>query len=390
MMWTSESRYLLLATTSLAWGCSAHISQRGSPSASPFTSYSPAFDTILGTRPEVSVVFNQSERLFYEGGVYHPPTDSLFTVSDRISITPDRNDSAQVLVRVANVHTRPSYEILNLTSISNPISGVRYKAQGANGTDDLMAFVAWGNSKNDPPGGLYTISPYPPYKVNPLTTALGVYHYNAPDNVTVLPDGTMYFTDPTYGYQEGLRPDPLLPNQVYRYDPATNTTRVAVDGLGRPNGITHSPDGTVLYIGDTGARIGNGSTDYQGPRTTYGFDVKNLSSGAGGTAGPFVTDRRVFAMPYDLGANDGLKTDLAGNVWGLSVTGVFVWNASGDLLGHISVPTEDGGNIGFGRPGELFINGGNVLYRMTMNESVIGTGVWFASDPGAPSHIRSN
>ncbi|KIW50757.1 hypothetical protein PV05_09545 [Exophiala xenobiotica] len=386
-MRTSVSRSLLLAIASLSGGYSAHVSRRGSSSASPFTSYSPAFDTILGTGPKLSVVFNQSERLFYEGGIYHPPTDSLFTVSDRISISPGRNDSAQVLVRVANVHTWPSYEILNLTSISNPISGVRYQGQGANGTDDLMAFVAWGNSKNDPPGGLYSISPYPPYEVKPLTTALGVYHYNAPDDVTVLPDGTMYFTDPTYGYQEGLRPDPLLPNQVYRYDAATNTTRVAVDGLVRPNGIAHSPDGIVLYIGDTGARTGDGSLDYQGPRTTYGFDVKNVSSGAGGSAGPFVTNRRVFAMPYDLGANDGLKTDLAGNVWGLSATGVFVWNASGDLLGHISVPTEDGGNIGFGRPGELFINGGNVLYRVTMDDSVIGTGVWFASDAGAPSQV---
>ncbi|KIW42402.1 uncharacterized protein PV06_05957 [Exophiala oligosperma] len=386
----SAPQVLLLVLTSLSWAFvgSMHISRRrDNSSVSPFDSYSPAFDKILGSNPQLLVVFNESKRLFYEGGIYHPPTDSYFVNSDRLNVS-GSSDAEQVLVRVANVHTKPSWEILNLTSISNPISGVRYKEQEKGSTDsDRLAMVAWGNTKNNPPGGLFSISPYPPYKVTPLTTSLGVYHYNAPDDVTVLPDGTMYFTDPTYGSDEGLRPDPLLPNQIYRYDPVSNTTRVAADGFGRPNGITHSPDGTVLYVGDTGARVSSGETDYQGPRTTYGLNVKNVPSGAGGSAGPFVTDRRVFAMPYDLGANDGIKTDMAGNLWGLSLTGVYVWNPSGDLIGHIAVPTDDGGNMGFGRPGELFIHGGNVLYRMLMDESVVGTGVWFDSDPGAPSGI---
>ncbi|KIW17413.1 hypothetical protein PV08_04607 [Exophiala spinifera] len=383
-------RFLLLVLASLKWTCvgSTYISQRDKTPASPFDTYSPAFEAILGPNPQLLVVFNESKRLFYEGGIYHPPTDSYFVNSDRINVS-DSSEAEQFLVRVGDVHTKkPSWEILNLTSISNPISGVRYQGQGKPSThSDMLAMVAWGNAQNDPPGGLYSISPYPPYKVAPLTTSLGAYHYNAPDDVTVLPDGTIYFTDPTYGYQEGLRPDPLLPNQIYRYDPVSNTTRVAADGFGRPNGITSSPDGSVLYVGDTGARVGDGTIDYQGSRATYGLTVKNVSSGAGGSAGPFVTDRRVFTMPYDLGANDGLKTDLAGNVWGLSLTGVYVWNPSGDLLGHIDVPTEDGGNMGFGRPGELFINGGNVLYRVLLNESVIGTGVWFDSDPGAPSAV---
>lgn len=378
---------VLLAFASLSWAgiCTAQIQRRYSSLASPFVAYSSAFNSILGAKPQLTVIFNESRRLFYEGGIYHPPTDSYFVNSDRINVT-HSNEAEQVVVRVAEIHTKPSWEILNLTAISNPISGVRYQGQDKHSNkSDLLAMVAWGNVQNDPPSGLYSISPYPPYEVTPLTTSLGAYYYNAPDDVTALPDGTIYFTDLTYGHPEGLRPPPLLPNQIYRYDPVTNTTRVGADGFGRPNGITHSPDGSVLYVGDTGAKVGDGTTDFQGSRTTYGLDIKHLPNGAGGTAGPFVTNRRVFAMPYDMGANDGLKTDLAGNVWGLSLTGVYVWNPSGDLIGHIKVPTEDGGNFGFGRPGELFINGGNVLYRALLDESVIGTGVWFASDPGAPT-----
>jgi sugar lactone lactonase YvrE len=45
------------------------------------------------------------------------------------------------------------------------------------------------------------------------------------------------------------------------------------DGFGRPNGIAFSSDQKTLYVGDTGALVGNGTINTTGPRTIYAFDI---------------------------------------------------------------------------------------------------------------------
>ena len=85
----------------------------------------------------------------------------------------------------------------------------------------------------------------------------------------------------------GNRPLPTLPNQVYSYNPFTKDNRVVADGFGRPNGIAINAEGDKIYIGDTGASVGNGTTDLQGPRTIYVYDRDGL----------MLSNRRVFAMP---------------------------------------------------------------------------------------------
>ena len=59
---------------------------------------------------------------------------------------------------------------------------------------------------------------------------------------------------------------------MYSYDPVTKSNRVVADGFGRPNGLARNAEGTKIYIGDTGANIGNGTVDVQGPRTIYVYD----------------------------------------------------------------------------------------------------------------------
>ncbi|RKU39846.1 hypothetical protein DL546_000516 [Coniochaeta pulveracea] len=191
-----------------------------------------------------------------------------------------------------------------------------------------------------------------------------------------MPDGSVYFTDVVYGWLHGRRPQSQLPNMVYRYDPSTNTTRAMADLISRPNGITRSPDGSVIYVGDTGVNVGDGTLDYTAQRAIYAHTQKTTPSGTGANAGPFLTDRRVFALPY-VGVADGLKTDTQGNLWGLSTDGLHVWDASGNFLGKVLIEDEQqGGNFGFGKPGEVYIVGGNVLFKMEVASTVIGTGVY--------------
>ncbi|KAK4959461.1 hypothetical protein LTR10_004266 [Elasticomyces elasticus] len=214
-----------------------------------------------------------------------------------------------------------------------------------------------------PPGGIYALNPFPPYNSSLLLGSHGDYPFNSPDDVTVSPDGTIWMTDPVYGFGQGSRPVPLLPNQVYSFNVSTNDVRVVADGFGRPNGITASPDGGTIYIGDTGAQVGNGTLDFQGPRTIYAFD----------RVGKFLTNRRVFAMPQALdSAPDGIKVDSHGNVWAVVFgKGVYVWDAEGTLLGTVALPGTVG-NLGFGEPGELFVLGGDRIYKLGVSDSVVG------------------
>lgn len=116
-------------------------------------------------------------------------------------------------------------------------------------------------------------------------------------------------------------------------------------------------------MGDTGAQIGNGTLDYQGPRTIYAFDRR----------GGFLLNRHVFAMPQVLGsAADGIKTDTLGNVWAaVNGEGLVAWNAQGTLLGSVKLDSNVG-DFGFGKPGEVFVMGGDKVYKVLLSEEVVG------------------
>lgn len=165
------------------------------------------------------------------------------------------------------------------------------------------------------------------------------------------------------GFGDGRRPPPILPNQVYSYNPFTKSNRVVADGFGRPNGITTNAKGDRIYIGDTGANVGNGTVDLQGPRTIYVYD----------RCGGFLSNRRVFAMPDILNSGpDGIKVDTKGNVWsGVLNEGVIVWNAEGEQIASVELKGVIG-NIGFGEPGELFVTAGNRLYKIILPDDVVG------------------
>ena len=79
---------------------------------------------------------------------------------------------------------------------------------------------------------------------------------NSPNDVVVKSDGTIWFSDPTYGidgyYEGALAESEIGAADVYRLDPASGeVTAVARDRV-RPNGLAFSPDETILYVADTG------------------------------------------------------------------------------------------------------------------------------------------
>ena len=109
---------------------------------------------------------------------------------------------------------------------------------------------------------------------------------NAPNDVAVHADGSVWFTDPGYGIlwpYEGHVATPEQPNRVYRVDASTGAvTAVAEAPMRRPNGICFSPDFTRVYVVDTGKTDGA-----QHAANIVEFDVTD-----GGTG---VANARIFA-----------------------------------------------------------------------------------------------
>jgi gluconolactonase len=158
--------------------------------------------------------------------------------------------------------------------------------------------------------------------------------FNAPNDLIVHSNGTIYFTDPDY--QRGNRPQ-QLPLAAYRIDPAGVIS--LIEAGSEPNGITLSPDERHLYIDlDTGGGLG----------------VFDLDANGVPTAGP-----RPFA-----GVTDGVAIDCAGDLY-LSAMGGIV-NATGAAIS--TLPGGGGTHATFGGVDgkTLFLVGdGSVLAQAT-------------------------
>jgi gluconolactonase len=171
---------------------------------------------------------------------------------------------------------------------------------------------------------------------------------NSPNDVVARSDGSIWFTDPSYGIDhdyEGLRQERELDGcHVYRVDHATSEVTRVADDFDRPNGLAFSPDESRLYIADSGE-----------PRHIRGFDVIDDRTLAGGD---------VFAV-CETGIFDGFRFDETGRLWTSAGDGVHCFEADGTLIGKIRVP-ETVSNVCFGGPhrNRLFITATSSLYAV--------------------------
>jgi gluconolactonase len=180
---------------------------------------------------------------------------------------------------------------------------------------------------------------------------------NSPNDVVVKSDGSIWFTDPSYGIMtefEGSRSEQEQGGcYVYRVDPATGEVAMAVDDFVKPNGLAFSPDEKILYVADSAA-----SHDPNAPHHIRAFDVVD---------GKRLTNSRVFA-DIKTGIPDGFRMDVNGNLWTSTHAGVECYAPDGTLLGRINVP-EIVANVAFGgkRRNRLFITATTSLYAVYVN-----------------------
>lgn len=177
--------------------------------------------------------------------------------------------------------------------------------------------------------------------------------FNSPNDVVVPSDGSIWFTDPTYGIDsdhEGRRaPSEIGRSQLYRVDPRDGSVRLAATDFVQPNGLAFSPDERRLYVSDTGGTHVDG-----GPAHIRAFEVDSGRLRGGD----------VFAEST-AGFFDGLRVDEAGNVWTSAGDGVHCIEPDGNLIGRIRVP-EAAANVCFGGPAgnRLFICATTSLYAV--------------------------
>jgi gluconolactonase len=174
---------------------------------------------------------------------------------------------------------------------------------------------------------------------------------NSPNDVVVKSDGTIWFTDPTYGIMSDYEGHKAEPEQegccVYRVDPATGAVAVVADDFVKPNGLAFSPDESRLYVADSGL-----SHDPDGPHHIRVFDVGDDNRLSGGA---------VF-VEVAPGVPDGFRFDVEGNLWSSAQDGVRVFDPEGHPLGHIRLP-QMVSNLTFGGPkrNRLFITSTHTL-----------------------------
>jgi gluconolactonase len=192
--------------------------------------------------------------------------------------------------------------------------------------------------------------------IETVLDAWGDLRLNSPNDVVVKSDGTLWFTDPSYGHLQGFKPEPLLGDFVYRYDPATGRLAVVADSFVKPNGLAFSPDEDVLYVTDSGANQEPGSFHPHLPHHIVAFDI---------VGGRHLTSQRLFAVTTP-GFPDGIKVDDEGRVYASSFSGVQVFDPSGDLIGEIRLPGAV--NFAFGGPDRniLFITADSAVWAATL------------------------
>jgi gluconolactonase len=183
-------------------------------------------------------------------------------------------------------------------------------------------------------------------------------YLNSPNDVIVASDGSILFTDPTYGRMPvfGIEREQELGFQgVYRLPSGggQDELELLVDDFAQPNGLCFSPDESLLYVNDT---------------TRAHIRVFDVASGHQLSNGRVLAENIGDGDLAKGGLVDGMKLDERGNVYVTGPGGVWIISPDGEHLGVIEVP-ESVGNVNWGGDDwrTLFIPASTSVYSVRLN-----------------------
>ncbi|KOS23358.1 Gluconolactonase [Escovopsis weberi] len=319
----------------------------------PFHVYHEDFLGIIGADPSLSLIAEEeTDPLFHEAAVWYPPTDDMFFVQNAGARAAGTGLAKSAVVQKIGMRearaaaaegARVAIEVVSSEpAILNPNGAANFKGN----------IIFAGEGMGDKPSALYLMNPEPPYNVTTLVNNFYGRQFNSLNDVAVHPrTGGVYFTDVTYGFLQDFRPNPGLPNQVYRFDLRTGAVTAVADEVSMCNGLAFSPDGRFAYVTSSAASQAFRGFDNTLPSSIYRYEVT--------TGGTF--QHRVLFAYVGTGVPDGIHCDAEGNVYAGCGDGVYVWNPRGTLLGKIFTAGVVA-NFQFAGDGRIVILGETRLY----------------------------
>jgi gluconolactonase len=214
--------------------------------------YNEKFHTLLGDAPKLDFLLEKDYPFAHEAGIFIPETNEIFITSNRLV-----GAAGVQRVQISKITFSQEDGIVQSEEISCP--SIVMANGGTNYDEQKILICAQGSASA--PSGLYFMEVHHPYNAELIVSDFYGRPFNAVNDVVVHSDGSIWFTDPCYGFDQGYKAKPSLPNQVYRYTLTTRSMRAMADGFGRPNGICFSPDEKTVYITDTDWIRGPGNID---------------------------------------------------------------------------------------------------------------------------------
>ncbi len=305
--------------------------------ASPgFVVHAREFERVLGPDPRIVQAIATDA---HEGPVYAADEDALY-----FTTVPRRSGHLDVTLPLVSVR-RLALDGRRFPLGQERLTTLRAPANAANGmTIDREGRLVMCEQGSFLEPAAITRMDRRTGAIETLVDGAGGLPLNSPNDVVVTRDGSIWFTDPSYGHLQGFRPEPVAADLVYRYDRATRTLDAVAGGFDKPNGLVFSPAEDVLYVSDNGA-----------PQHVVAFDV------AGGRA----TGRRVFATGTP-GHPDGLAVDAEGRLYASADDGIHVFSPGGELIGEIELPGAVNFTFG-GRDGDvLLVTADNAIWAVLL------------------------
>jgi gluconolactonase len=176
--------------------------------------------------------------------------------------------------------------------------------------------------------------------------------FNSPNDVVESSDGSIWFTDPSYGirsdYEGHQAEEEIGGHYVYRLRPGGDPVPVIREGLAQPNGLAFSSDERRLFVVDSERH----------EIWAYGVEPAGDAVSLG--------EPELFAQD-ELGY-DGIRFDASGRLWAAAHDGVHCYEPDGTLSGKLLVP-EITANLCFGGPqgNHLYLTATTSLYTLRVN-----------------------
>ena len=213
---------------------------------------------------------------------------------------------------------------------------------------------------------------------------------NSPNDLVYRSDGTLFFTDPPFGFPKFFNDSRKQLGFSGVYSIYKGVLRLVSKDFTGPNGIALSPDEKYLYVGNWPRSLtGQELRKEDEPVSEIGDKHKAIMRYEVQADGTLKNGKLFFDFTNAAGEDglDGIKVDQKGNLYVSAPGGVWVISAEGKHLGTIITP-HHAHNMAWGDADgkTLYLCARTGLYRIRLN--IAGVRPEFVNTSSTPAIVR--